>query len=251
MPASEGLENYREYILLAGATSDIGRVVAEILDSQNKLLILLGRDQFELDNLNLRLTGDHITLCHDLSNSTDIKIKLIDALSKCSGRVSKLLYMAGVDKFTPVKRTIVQEYEALMRVNFFSAVELTRVLADHRVNGKMLQDCVYISSISARRGYAGKAAYSASKAALEAFVRVAAVELAPEIAVNALALGSVRTKMFENNRAVNADTNYFERNYPLGEPALLNIAQTIVTTSDGKKHWMTGQTITIDGGRTA
>jgi NAD(P)-dependent dehydrogenase (short-subunit alcohol dehydrogenase family) len=92
--------------------------------------------------------------------------------------------------------------------------------------------------------------YCASKGALDAYMRALAVELAPNVRVNSVLPGGVRTPMTES---MFADAEWVERvqsQYPLGLGTEGDIADSVeFLLSDGAR-WVTGQQLVVDGGRT-
>jgi 3-oxoacyl-[acyl-carrier protein] reductase len=108
---------------------------------------------------------------------------------------------------------------------------------------------VLASSIAYRRGSPEHAAYAASKAGLIGLVRSLSRALAPQVLVNAVAPGVIRTRMTTDIIAQRHDT--FMQTIPLrryGEPA--EIAAVIRFLCGHGATYLTGQTITVDGGMT-
>jgi NAD(P)-dependent dehydrogenase (short-subunit alcohol dehydrogenase family) len=119
---------------------------------------------------------------------------------------------------------------------------------------------VNVSSVHAVATSSGVAAYAASKGGLAAFTRAAALELAPEVRVNAVLPGAVDTPMLRAGIArwsppeeVEMALQGLAERTPLGrvgDPA--EIAQVILFLADGdRSSFITGQTIVADGGVTA
>lgn len=119
---------------------------------------------------------------------------------------------------------------------------------------------VNVSSVHAVATSPGVAAYATSKGALAAFTRAAALELAPEVRVNAVLPGAVDTPMLRAGIArwvapndVDAALQALAARTPLGrigDP--VDIAQTILFLADAdRSSFITGQTIVADGGVTA
>lgn len=111
---------------------------------------------------------------------------------------------------------------------------------------------VFVSSLSGISTIAsGISAYSASKGAICASVRVMAFELASKnIRVNSVCPGMVKTEMnIENNSLSEEQLKEDElRNYPLGYGTPLQVAQTIVFLLSNASSWITGTNMVIDGG---
>ena len=109
---------------------------------------------------------------------------------------------------------------------------------------------VNISSTAANRGRPGSGPYTASKAALDGFTKVAALELAPAIRVVGIApgfvgVGSVVNPVAESYAAV------VGRN-PLGRPGTPeDIAAAAFWVTTPEASWMTGSVVAVDGGSSA
>jgi 7-alpha-hydroxysteroid dehydrogenase len=112
---------------------------------------------------------------------------------------------------------------------------------------------INLSSIAARRTHPDLMAYSVSSAALDQLTRSLAVALAPDrIRVNALAIGSVMSSSLRSTLRENSDFRQdIEDHTPLSRIAapteLADAAQFLASDAAG---FMTGQILTLDGGRT-
>jgi NAD(P)-dependent dehydrogenase (short-subunit alcohol dehydrogenase family) len=141
--------------------------------------------------------------------------------------------------------------DQLLGVNLRAAIAITGTVAAHlRASGG--GRIVHVTSITASVSRGGYLAYEASKAGLAAATRGFAVDLAPYgIVVNAIAPGWIRTPMAEafldrcDPEAV-ADLIPLGR---VGEPGeIAEVARWLLLESPA---FLTGQTITVDGGQTA
>jgi NAD(P)-dependent dehydrogenase (short-subunit alcohol dehydrogenase family) len=141
-------------------------------------------------------------------------------------------------------------WERVLEVNLGGAIRLSRD-AFPFLERSTRASVVFISSVTAHRGFPARLAYSASKAALEAMARVLAVEWgALGIRVNAVAPGFILT---EQSRALMArgagDPGERARRTVLGrlgEPS--EVAETIAWLASSAASYVTGQTIVVDGG---
>jgi NAD(P)-dependent dehydrogenase (short-subunit alcohol dehydrogenase family) len=114
---------------------------------------------------------------------------------------------------------------------------------------------VNVSSVTGLRAFPGVLAYCVSKAGVDQLTRCAALELAPNgVRVNAVNPGVVVTNL--HRRSGMAEENYaafLERSketHPLGRPGSPEeVAELIVFLASAKSGWITGETISIDGGR--
>ena len=135
-----------------------------------------------------------------------------------------------------------------LSTNVLSAVRLAKAVLDRRHNTGKGASLVFIASTAAQHENAGLAAYAASKGAIVSLVRSLACECAPRgIRVNALSPGLIPTpqteKLFGESLAARAAL------YPLGVGTPEDIAQTAAFLLSPAARWITGQNITVDGGK--
>jgi NAD(P)-dependent dehydrogenase (short-subunit alcohol dehydrogenase family) len=114
---------------------------------------------------------------------------------------------------------------------------------------------VNVSSVTGLRAFPNVLAYCVSKAAVDQLTRCAALELAPKgVRVNAVNPGVVVSNL--HRRGGMSDDTYqafltrSRETHPLGRPgAPEEIADLIFFLASDASHWITGETISIDGGR--
>ena len=93
--------------------------------------------------------------------------------------------------------------------------------------------------------------YCASKGALESAMRSLAIELAPKVRVNCVALGAVDTPMASRALSDPEIKNKIAIDYPLGIGSIEQAVEVCMFLMSQSSSWITGQVITADGGRTA
>lgn len=235
----------KKYILITGATSGIGKEVALRL-SQKYNIVLHGRKNKDLEILSKE--SNSLYWCCDLSQTDTISDSLKEFISQNEIVIEKFVHCAGMDNNLPTKSLKSDSIEKLMKVNFYSSVEIINILLKRSVNQNELNNILFISSISALRGYKAKAAYSASKAALDAYMKVLSLELAPKIRVNSILPGAVKTKMTEKNFENEELVKHFEEIYPLGIGKIEQIVDMVEFYLSDKASWVTGQQVVVDGG---
>jgi 3-oxoacyl-[acyl-carrier protein] reductase len=156
---------------------------------------------------------------------------------------------AGVNVDQLIPLTTDRDIDRLLDVNVKSALRLTRDVSRVmiRQNGGSI---VNISSIVGRRGFNGTALYAATKAALDGMTRAAARELGPKkIRVNSIAPGFLETEMTAD--IPDAQRTQIIRRTPLGRLGSVGeIASLAVFLLGDESSFITGQTITADGGLT-
>lgn len=155
-----------------------------------------------------------------------------------------LVNNAGILRHGSIAETDAATWLLHDRVNALGAFLGIRALAPLMREGGSI---VNVSSTAALVGTAGYAAYSASKAAVIALTRVAAVEYAPRIRVNAICPGGVDTPMNDDEPVGGSSASA-----PLGRRARPEEISPLVRylVSDASS-FVTGSVLTIDGGLTA
>jgi NAD(P)-dependent dehydrogenase (short-subunit alcohol dehydrogenase family) len=233
-------------ILVTGASSGIGREIAIQLDKHDANIIISGRDKERLNNTRDELSYHFGTpaeshVC-DLTKEEEI-IKLVDKLPKLDG----VVFCAGIINYDLIKFLNFDKIKNVFDVNFTSQVLLTQQLLKKKKLNKN-SSLVYVSSISSKLGIAGTSLYTASKSALNGFVKVAASELAPQnIRANTVCPGIVNTPMGEKAIEANADVI---KDYPLGLGTPLDVSNMCLYLLSDASKWQTGTEIILDGGLT-
>lgn len=240
------------YLLITGASSGIGREMAIALSAQHRL-ILSGRDGERLEATRQASRSPERQLCwaRDLSDVTSLAEALPEFLQANGASVSGFVHCAALLKVLPLRSISIAHAQDVMNTNVLAAMEITRLLMRKNVNHKALRNIVFISSIAAQFGAKGFTAYCASKAALDGLMKALAVELGPEVRVNSVLPGSVRTPMTE---AMYADPEVAERltrDYPLGVGLASDITDAVAFLLSDQARWITGHQMVVDGGRSA
>ena len=188
-------------ILVTGATGAIGQAICRSLAAESaRVVIHYGRNRAGAEALLASLGGNGSVVSADLSRP-EAANGLWDAAVEAEGRITGLVNNAGIRSEVSVDAALAEwqaVWEREMRVNFLSAVDLTRAAILHfRQNGG--GRIVNMASRAGQRGYASNAmAYGASKAALINLTKSVAQSHGHEgITAVALAPGWVRTEMAE------------------------------------------------------
>jgi NAD(P)-dependent dehydrogenase (short-subunit alcohol dehydrogenase family) len=204
-------------VLITGASSGIGRHIAVSL-SRSRRLVLHGRDAGRLIETRdlCERPAEHLLWNLDLKQGDRIEGSLMQLIELNQLAVEGFVHCAGTLKVQPLRLVERASAHEIMEVNVMSALEILRLLVRRRVNERHLRGVVLISSTASRFGARGFSVYCASKGALDAFMRAAAVELAPDVRVNSVLPGAVRTAMTESMLADDALQTRMEADYPLG-----------------------------------
>lgn len=233
-------------ILITGATSGIGLETSKILSSKEGNLFLVGRNFSELETvikneqlLNTKLIKADLTINDEITS-------LVKELPVLNG----IVLAAGITKVLPFKFTTEADILNINSINYNSQLLLLQKLL---VSKKIAQGAsiVFISSISASTGMKANSIYSGTKGALISFSRSLSLELAPQkVRVNCILPGVVKTKMVRES----IDPIHLEEHaklYPLGLGEPSDVGHAIEFFLSDKSRWITGTTLTIDGGFSA
>ena len=245
------MSEQREWALVTGASSGIGRSVAVEL-SQRYNLVLNGRDVARLAETQVACCADaEICLWPFDLGTVDELADAFTAFIRDNGlRIASFAHCAGVSKLLPVRGTKLNDLRDTFNTNVFAPFLIVQTLVSRRINGDALKSVVFISSNISNRGSKAFAAYGASKSGLDGLMRCLAVELAPNVRVNSVLPGAVRTHMTENIFANDEVVTRMKSQYPLGLGKTCNIADVVSFLLSDKASWITGQQITVDGGAT-
>ena len=223
-----------------------------MLLSQSRRLVLHGRDLARLEETRSRCHQPSAQFLwqQDLQVIDQVGAGLSQFLGQNHLGIEGFVHCAGTLKVLPLRAVERTMARTIMDVNFTSAVEIVRLLVQTKINGKHLCGVVFVSSTASTFGARGFNLYCASKGALDAFMRAAAVELAPGIRVNSVLPGAVGTAM---TQAMLEDPEIRSRivaGYPLGLGRPEDVASAVEFLLSDKARWITGQQLVVDGGRT-
>lgn len=233
-------------IFVTGASSGIGRSIAVECSQMGARLIISGRNEIKLkETVSLMKNDDHEIICGDIAED-----KFVHHLAEKLPLLDGVVHNAGINHKVPVKFISYEKLNTVFETNFFAPVIITQSLLKKR-KIKQGGSVLFISSIASEYAAISNAIYSSSKGALNSFLKVLALELAPRmIRVNGIQPGIVRTEMLQANPLQN-DLLEHEKEYPLGgfgEPKDIACG-AIYLLSDASK-WVTGSLFKIDGGIT-
>ncbi len=168
----------------------------------------------------------------------------VAAVAACDA-IEAVVHSAGIWNGAPIRTLEAATLERMFRVNTFSAYLLAREAACRMSRGSM----VFVGSTAGERGEPGHSHYAGSKAAVWGLVQSLAQELAPEIRVNLVSPGWVRTPMAE---PALSDPDRYARivgAIPLGRVALPEEVASAVAflVADEQRH-LTGVDLPVSGG---
>ena len=238
------------YLLITGSSSGIGREMAIYL-SKTYNIILHGRDLERLEKVKSSCTKqfDHKVWRHDLNEINDIETSLSGFLIRENVQIIGYVHCAGYMKIAPLKISNAQVLTTSLNTNIISASLITKVLTSNKFNQDALKSVVFISSNLSNMGAKGMSAYGATKGAIDTLMKCLAVELAPKVRLNSILPGAIPTEMTKNILDNEEVLKRMIETYPLGLGEGLDICYLAEFLLSQKSRWITGQQITVDGGR--
>lgn len=242
-------------VIIAGASSGIGRQTAITLSEVGADVVLIARRENLLQELMTHLTGNgHSYYCADLS-LLDLIEPLIKQIVKEHGPIDGFVYSVGISKTTPLKLATPEKVKNMFDINFYPFFELTRQICKKGRYNEGLR-IVGISSIASVRGNKAQELYAMTKAAMDATTRCLAQELADKgICLNTVAPAMIYTDMY-NKYVTNfgeeseATQDMLKRQY-LGLGKAEDVANAIAFLVSPAARFITGIMLPVDGGRTA
>jgi len=242
-------------VVVTGATSGIGRATTLRLARDGAWVFAVGRKAPALAEVAraVELAGGRCTPIEADVTAPAAPDAIAEAVRAAGGRLDALVNAAGIIANGSIENTSDADWDVMLDVNLRAPFRLTRALTPLLIASR--GSVVNVSSVTGLRAFPGVLAYCVSKAGVDQLTRCAALELAPHgVRVNAVNPGVTVTDL---HRRSGIDEEkyaaFLERSkttHPLGrtgEPD--EIAELICFLASARAGWITGETISIDGGR--
>ena len=231
-------------ILVTGASSGIGRAIAIACAAKGETIILTGRNIARLEETRAQMAGEgHRIISADLTEATQ-RQTLVEALPMLDG----VVHCAGIGSRILGKMLEEEDVRHVMNVNFEAPVLLQAELLREKKIAKEAS-IVFMASAAATMPSVGNGIYSASKAAMIAYAKCLALELAPrKIRVNCISPAMVWTDLALVG-ATEEQLREAEQAYPMkryGQPE--DIAPMAVYLLSDDAAWVTGSNFELTGG---
>jgi NAD(P)-dependent dehydrogenase (short-subunit alcohol dehydrogenase family) len=243
------MENLKGKIaLVTGGNSGIGYATAQELKAQGAAVIITGRrqDAVEAAAAQLGVRG----LVADQGRLEDIE-QLATEIETHYGKLDILFINAGVLGGSSIESATEEVFDYVMDVNFKGAYfTLSRFIPLLNEGASV----VFLSSNTASMNGANSSIYSSSKAALNAVMKIAAVELAPrKIRVNAVSPGPTETEILNkagySDEELQAVKAWIIDNVPLRKMGKASdVGKIVAHLSSENSSFITGSELVMDGG---
>lgn len=235
-------------ILITGATAGIGKAMTDYFYSKGANLIVAARSKEKLNNILYKLNKNILTCPLDLSKPENIK-ELFEFIKSHSIKLDGIVHCAGATANIPIRANDVSQTEYLFRLNFEAFSEICKYASSKQYSNDGAS-VIAISSTASLCGNKGLSIYSATKAAINNFVKSAALELSSrKIRVNAIAPAFVDTDMYyktiEECPNVEQEIKYSQPFGLIQPEYIAYIAEFLISE---KAKYISGSTIVLGAG---
>src|SRR5262245_9498901 len=244
-----------QQVIVTGASSGIGRATALRFGQAGACELAVGRDEAALDEVVAEIgqVGGQAAKCAADVTEETAPFRIVAAALKELGGLTTLVNAAGIIGTGSIESTGDADWDGMMDINARAPFRLMRAAMPSLIASR--GTVVNVSSVTGLRAFPGVLAYCVSKAAIDQLTRCAALDLASKgVRINAVNPGVVVSNL--HRRGGMNEENYAaflarsRETHPLGRPGEASeIADLIFFLASDQAKWITGETISIDGGR--
>ena len=163
-------------VIITGASSGIGKALAEIFAKRKAKIVLAARSIDKLENIGAALKDeatDILTVKTDVSKEDDCKNLIAKTIEKF-GKIDILINNAGISMRALFTDTDLSVIRKLMDINFWGTVYCSKFALPYLLKSK--GSLIGVSSIAGYKGLPGRTGYSSSKFAMQGFLEVVRIE---------------------------------------------------------------------------
>ena len=183
-------------MLITGATSGVGKALAEHYYKKNYKLILVGGSKEKVDKQSKKFKKNTLFICADLTKSKDVKKIVSDSITKFK-KIDILIANAGLYEPDKILSGNPDRWERVISVNVTSVFRLVNLVLPHMKKNKF-GDIAITSSISGHQAIHWEPIYSASKHAIQSFAHGLRTQVSKNnIRVISIAPGMIMTELWD------------------------------------------------------
>lgn len=183
-------------MLITGATSGVGKALAEHFYKKNYKLILVGGSKVKVDNQSKKFKKNTLYLCADLTKSKDIKRIVSESITKFK-KIDILIANAGLYEPDKIISGNPDRWDRVISVNVTSVFRLVNLVLPYMKKNKF-GDIAITSSISGHQAIHWEPIYSASKHAIQSFAHGLRTQISKNnIRVISIAPGMIMTELWD------------------------------------------------------
>jgi NAD(P)-dependent dehydrogenase (short-subunit alcohol dehydrogenase family) len=244
--------------LITGASSGIGRATAKAFAALGASVVLAARREADLSELVSEIEsqgGEATSIKTDVSVAKDVEHMVAHAIEKY-GRLDFAVNNAGTEgKFAGIVEMLEQDWDEVLAINLKGPFLCMQHEAKAMLAGGSGGAIVNVGSVNSFLGFPGGSAYAASKHALIGLTSSVSAELAPQgIRVNLVCPGFIDTPMHHRGRAILGDELFDgvlqQRVHTRRAGRPEEVAHSIIFLCSDEASYITGTTLTPDGGFT-
>lgn len=196
-------------------------------------------------------SGGRAIACGALVQDRDQMSAALDRVESELGPISLMVNNAGIAQVTTFEDLDPEDFATMIDVNLMGVFHGSQLAAQRMIASKTVGSIVQLGSIAGINGFPNRVGYCGTKAAVHHMAKVMAVDLARhDIRVNVVAPGYIRTDMVQDLiDAGTLDESGLTARIPareLGTPE--HIAACVAWLASSDASYITGETITVDGG---
>ena len=238
-------------VIITGASRGIGKDIATHFAKKNAKTVIISRDSLTLNNVAQELSefNDYIMpIALDVSNLNSFN-DAVKSIEKKFKTIDILINNAGITRDNLILRLKEEDWDKVININLKGCFNGMKAVSKNMIKNKKGK-IINISSIIGLTGNVGQSNYAASKAGIIGLTKSIAKELSSRnINVNAIAPGYIETEMTNNLNDKNKTK--FTNQIPLNRLGKTkDISNLVLYLASEYANYITGQTITIDGGLT-
>jgi NAD(P)-dependent dehydrogenase (short-subunit alcohol dehydrogenase family) len=239
--------------IVTGSSSGIGRATARKAAERGAKVALVSRRESALRETASGIpAADAEIIAADITKESDRERVVRRTLERFGG-IDVLVNAAGIIGNGTLENTSLEAWDTMFDINLRSLFRLTQLALPSVIARK--GNIVNLSSVTGVRAFPNVLAYCVSKAGVDQLTHCAALELGPRgVRINAVDPGVVLTNLHRaSGMAEEAYAKFLEHSkttHPIGRVGTADeVAELILFLASDRAGWITGVSLSIDGGR--